>query len=38
MIGSDTAFLHSALQTVMRWVEANWREGDIIDQRVEMIT
>ena len=37
MIGSDHAFLQSALQTVARWVESNWREGDVIDQRIEMI-
>jgi uncharacterized protein YlxP (DUF503 family) len=37
MVGSDQAFLQSALQTVMRWVEANWREGDVIDQKVELI-
>jgi len=38
MIGSDTAFLQSALQTVTRWVEANWREGDVINQQVEIIS
>ncbi len=37
MMGSDRAFLQSALQTVTRWVEANWRDGDIIEQKIEMI-
>ncbi len=37
MIGSDPAFLQSALQTVARWVEGNWREGDVIEQQVEVI-
>ncbi len=37
IIGNDQAFLHSALQTVAKWVEGNWSDGDIIDQRIEII-
>jgi uncharacterized protein YlxP (DUF503 family) len=37
MIGNDAAFLQSALETVARWVEANWREGEIIEQKLEQI-
>jgi len=37
MIGSDAAFLQSALETVARWVEANWTDGDVIEQRVEVV-
>lgn len=37
MIGSERAFLESALQTVSRWVDANWREGDVIAHRIELI-
>ena len=37
MIGSERAFLESALQTVARWVESNWRDGDVIEQKIEMI-
>jgi uncharacterized protein YlxP (DUF503 family) len=37
MIGSDTAFLQSALETVARWVEANWTDGDVIEQKIERI-
>jgi uncharacterized protein YlxP (DUF503 family) len=37
MIGNERAFLESALQTVARWVESNWREGDVIEQRIEII-
>ncbi len=37
MIGNDQAFLHSALQTVAKWVEGNWSDGDIIEQRIEII-
>jgi len=36
MIGNDRAFLESALQTVTRWVESNWRDGDVIEQRIEV--
>ena len=37
MIGNDHAFLESALQTVAHWVDANWRDGDVIDQKIEFI-
>ena len=37
MIGSERAFLESALQTVARWVESNWRDGDVIEQMIEII-
>ena len=36
MIGSERAFLESALQTVARWVESNWRDGDVIGQKIEV--
>ena len=37
MIGNDHAFLQSALQTVARWVESNWTDGDVIEQKIEII-
>ncbi len=37
IIGGERAFLESALQTVARWVEANWRDGDVIEQKIEII-
>jgi len=36
MIGNDPAFLQSALETVKRWVEANWTDGDVWDFKVEI--
>lgn len=36
MLGNDAAHLQSALETVRRWVQANWRDGEIIDQRIEL--
>ena len=38
MIGNQAAYLDSAMQTVKRWVEANWTDGDVIEQRVEFIS
>lgn len=36
MIGNDAAYLQSALEAVRRWVQANWREGEIIEQHIEL--
>ncbi len=38
MIGNQQAYLDSALQNVMRWVQAHWTDGDVIEQRVEFLT
>ncbi|HND49193.1 MAG TPA: DUF503 domain-containing protein [Anaerolineales bacterium] len=37
MVGNDSAFLQSALQTVAKWVEANWRDGDVWDTKIDLI-
>ncbi|MCS6993306.1 MAG: DUF503 domain-containing protein [Anaerolineales bacterium] len=37
MLGTDAAHLQSALETVRRWVEAHWREGDILAHRIELV-
>ena len=37
MIGNDRAFLESALQNVAKWVENHWTEGDVIEQKIEII-
>ena len=37
MVGNDTAFLQSALETVRKWVEANWPDGDVLDTKIELI-
>jgi uncharacterized protein YlxP (DUF503 family) len=37
LIGNEAAFLQSALETVSRWVEANWTDGDVIEQVVEIV-
>ena len=37
MIGNDREFLESALQTVAKWVEGNWSDGDVLDTRIELV-
>ena len=37
MVGNDHAFLQSALGNVAKWMEGNWTDGDIIEQRIEVI-
>lgn len=37
MVGNDHAHLESALQTVAKWVEGHWTDGDVIHQRIEVI-
>lgn len=36
MVGNERGHLESALQTVARWVEGNWTDGDVIEQRIEV--
>ena len=37
MVGNERGHLESALHTVSKWVEGNWTDGDVIEQRVEVI-
>jgi uncharacterized protein YlxP (DUF503 family) len=36
MVGNERGHLESAMQTVSNWVEGNWSDGDVIEQRVEV--
>jgi uncharacterized protein YlxP (DUF503 family) len=38
MVGNDAAHLRSALETVRKWVEANWPDGQVIDTQLETIS
>jgi uncharacterized protein YlxP (DUF503 family) len=38
MVGNERGHLESALQTVAKWVEGNWTDSDVIEQRVEVYT
>jgi len=37
MVGNDCAHLQSALETVRKWVEANWPDGDVMDTKIELL-
>ena len=37
MVGNDTAYLQSALETVRKWAEANWPDGDVLDTKIELL-
>ena len=37
MVGNDATHLQSALETVRRWVETNWSDGDVLDTKIEVI-
>jgi uncharacterized protein YlxP (DUF503 family) len=37
MVGNERGHLESAMHTVAKWVECHWTDGDIIDQRVEVL-
>ena len=38
MVGNDHAHLESALQTVAKWVEGHWPDGDIIERGSRLYT
>jgi uncharacterized protein YlxP (DUF503 family) len=37
MVGNERGHLESALGNVAKWVEGHWTDGDVIEQRVEII-
>ena len=38
LVGNGRGHLESALQTVAKWVEGNWPDGDVVESRVEVYT
>lgn len=36
MVGNERPFIESALQTVSKWVEGNWRDGMLEKQKIEI--
>jgi uncharacterized protein YlxP (DUF503 family) len=36
LVNSDGAQVHRSLQTVLKWIEGNWPEGDVIDEKIEI--
>jgi len=37
MVGNERVYLESALQNVAKWVESHWTDGDVIEQKIEII-
>lgn len=37
MVGNQRAYLESALQNVARWIDHNWPNGQIIDEKIEIL-
>ena len=37
MVGNERGHLESALQNVVKWIERNWPDGDVIKEKVEII-
>jgi uncharacterized protein len=37
MVGNERGHLESALQNVAKWVERNWTDGDVIQEKIEII-
>jgi len=37
MLGNESAHLQSALETVRKWVEANWPDGDVLNTKIELL-
>ena len=37
LINSDAVVVRQSLQSVAKWVEANWTDGDVIDQKIEIL-
>ncbi len=37
MVGNEAAYLQSALQTVRKWVEANWPDGEVVHIKTEIL-
>ena len=37
MIGNERGHLESALQSVAKWVEGHWTDGDVIQEKIEII-
>ena len=37
MVNSDGVTLQQSLQSVAKWVEANWTDGDVIGQKIEIV-
>jgi uncharacterized protein YlxP (DUF503 family) len=37
MVNSDAVILQQSLQSVAKWVKGNWTDGDVIEEKIEII-
>lgn len=37
MVGNEAGYLHSALQSVAKWVKGNWPDGMLVEDKIEVI-
>ena len=37
LVNSDSVVVHQSLQSVAKWVEARWTDGDVIEQNIEIV-
>lgn len=37
MLGNDSAHLQRSLETILKWVETNYRDGMVVDNLIEII-
>ncbi|HZM25629.1 MAG TPA: DUF503 domain-containing protein [Anaerolineales bacterium] len=37
MVGNERGYVESALQSVTKWVEGNWTDGDVWETRIEVL-
>jgi len=37
MINSDSVTLQQSLQAVVKWIEGNWPDGDVINEKIEIL-
>lgn len=37
MINSDRVVLQQSMQSVAKWIEANWTDGDVLNLKIEQI-
>ncbi len=37
MVGNERGHLESALRTVSKWVKANWPDGQVLEEKMEIV-
>ena len=36
IVNTDSTFIQRSLQCVAKWVEANWEDGQVIEEKIEL--